>query len=102
LTEESISEKGTRNEAKQIEKMSVAVEMIDFRPLAVVGSLMIMWVILSFIDHLYRTIWTYSGYALFSIAILALLFLQSNRKISIDNERFLMHIPLFGKKINKI
>ena len=78
--------------------MSVAVVTIDFRSLAVTISLITMWLISSFIDHLYRTNLTYLGYVLFSIAILALLFLDSNRKISIINERFLMQASFFGKK----
>ncbi|MDW7733072.1 MAG: hypothetical protein SCH66_11690 [Methanolobus sp.] len=94
----NISDKAIKNESYRIDKMRVPVVMIDLRSLAILIALILLWLISSFIDHLYRTIWTYLIFALFTIAILVLLVFQSSMKISIDNERLRMN-NLFGKKI---
>ncbi|WP_406656088.1 hypothetical protein V7O62_09550 [Methanolobus sp. ZRKC2] len=95
----NISDKAIKNGPRYVEKMRVQIQIIDFRSLAILIVLILLWLTTSFIDHLYRTIWTYLIYALFTNAILVLLFLQSSKKISIDNERLQIHDPISGKKI---
>lgn len=92
------SDKAIKNEPHYIEKMRVPVVMIDLRSLAVIIALILLWVTTSFIDHLYRTIWTYLIYALFTIAIIVLIFLQSSMEISIDSKKMQMS-NLIGKKM---
>ncbi|WP_406660266.1 hypothetical protein V7O66_10460 [Methanolobus sp. ZRKC3] len=97
--DENTSKKAIQNQSGHIEKMSIPIQMIDLRSLAMIIGLVIIWFISSFIDHLYRTVWTYLGFALFTLAILVLLFLLSSRKISIGYGSFQMNNPILGKTI---
>lgn len=97
----NISKKTVQNGFYHIENMRVPVVMIDLRSLAMLIALILLLLISFFIDHIYRTTWTYLIVALFTIAILILLFLQSSMKISIDNEKLQMNNPIGKKTLSK-
>ncbi|MCM1985966.1 hypothetical protein [Methanococcoides seepicolus] len=75
--------------------MSVPLQMIDWRILAILIGLSLLFLIFSLPDHLNRTPTTYLLEVLIATALIAAFFLFEYNKITIDLEMLLIKVPLF-------
>lgn len=91
-----------------IDRMSITLQMVELRTPAIIIGLVFLLLILSLIDHLYRTTLTYFSVALLAAAIPAVFLLRDSYKISVNSEKIriqnslFMHIELPKDSITKI
>lgn len=72
--------------------------MIEPRTSAVILGLFFLLMILSLIDHLYRTTWIYFSVALLATAIPVVFFLTGSYRISVNSEKIRIQNSLFTDK----
>jgi hypothetical protein len=72
--------------------------MIELRIPAIILGLFFILMILSLVDHLYRTTWTYFSVALLATAIPVVFFLTGSYRISVNSEKIRIQNSLFTDK----
>ncbi|SFM50666.1 hypothetical protein [Methanolobus profundi] len=78
-------------------RMKVPLHMVDFQLMIVMVAMIVVFLIVSTIDHLYRNTWTYSSVFLINAMILTIIYLQTRYEISITNNIISLKKPFFGK-----
>ncbi len=76
-------------------KTKVPLHMVDFQFMATIIAMMIVFIITSLIDHLYRSIWTYFSVILTIVMMLTLFYLLTRYEISIHNDALTVKKPFF-------
>ena len=82
-------------ETNSLVKTKVPLHMVDFQFMATIIAMMIVFIITSLIDHLYRSIWTYLSVILTVIIMLAVFYLLTRYEISIYNDSLTVKKPFF-------
>ncbi|MDY0385523.1 MAG: hypothetical protein RBT65_00045 [Methanolobus sp.] len=76
-------------------KTKVPLHMVDFQFMATIIAMMIVFIITSLIDHLYRSIWTYLSVILTILMMLTLFYLLTRYEFSIYNDSLTVKKPFF-------
>lgn len=82
-------------ETNNLVKTKVPLHMVDFQFMATIIAMMIVFIITSLIDHLYRSIWTYFSVILTIVMMLTLFYLLTRYEISIHNDALTVKKPFF-------
>lgn len=94
-SESQISDQKDKKTTGDIIKTKVPLHMVDFQFMATIIAMMIVFIITSLIDHLYRSIWTYLSVILTIIMMLAVFYLLTRYEISIYNNSLTVKKPFF-------
>ena len=84
-----------QNTSYDIVKTRVPLSMVDFKFTAAMVFLMIVFFVTSFIDHLYRSIWTYLSVILICGMMLTAFYLLTRYEISIYGGSIFVKKPFF-------
>ncbi len=84
-----------QNKSEDTIKMKVPLHMVDFQFMATIIAMMVVFIITSFIDHLYRSIWTYLSVILTIVMMLTVFYVLTRYEISIHNDALTVKKPFF-------
>nr|WP_321496907.1 hypothetical protein [uncultured Methanolobus sp.] len=76
-------------------KMKVPLHIPDYEYIPVIIAIFFVFIPLTLVDHLYRSIWTYLSVVLTVSVILMIIHLRSYFEIIINNEEIIVKKPLF-------
>lgn len=96
--ESQTSQRRINQNTDDIIKMKVPLHMVDFRFMATMTVMIVVFIIISLIDHLYRTIWTYLGVALITVLMLIDIYVQTHHEIAIYNDAVAVKKPFTKEK----